>query len=138
MQLSHYSNWNYLSCKAIKIMIKTQMLLWKSIEGNRSLRVRLSVWVKFLLFYSELVILTCDATCSRLYLDRKIWGGSVRWTPSIDQGNIADYFPVPSCSWAGFFIFYFYFYLFIYSPDTHIMNINIRSYIQKRQGWLYI
>ena len=30
------------------------------------------------------------------------------------------------------------FHLFIYSPVTHIININIRSYNQKRQGWLYI
>ena len=26
--------------------------------------------------------MTRDVTCSRLYLDRKIWGGSVRWLPS--------------------------------------------------------
>ena len=36
--------------KAVKIMIKTRMLLSKLIECNGTLRVR----VKFLLFYSEL------------------------------------------------------------------------------------
>ena len=34
--------------KAVKIMIKTQILLCKTIEGNRRLRVR------FISFYSEL------------------------------------------------------------------------------------
>ena len=38
--------------KALKIMIKTQILLLKTIEGNRRLSVR--VRVIFLLFYSEL------------------------------------------------------------------------------------
>ena len=33
-------------------MINTQILLWKTIEGNRRLRVR--VGVRFILFYSEL------------------------------------------------------------------------------------
>ena len=41
----------------------------KIIEGNRRLRVRVSV--RFLLFYYELVLLTSDVTCSKLYFDRK-------------------------------------------------------------------
>ena len=40
--------------KAVKIMIKTQILLWKTIDGNRRLRVKVMVRVRFLLFYSEL------------------------------------------------------------------------------------
>ena len=48
-------------------MTRTQILLWKTIEGNRRLRVR--VRVRFLLFYSELAPLTSDVICSRLYLD---------------------------------------------------------------------
>ena len=41
-------------------MIKTQILLWKTIEGNRKLRVR--VIVRFLLFYSELT--STDLRCN--------------------------------------------------------------------------
>ena len=48
-------------------MIKTQTLLWKTIEGNRRLRVR----VRFFYFILNLPPLTRDVTCSRLYLDRK-------------------------------------------------------------------
>ena len=33
-------------------MIKAQILLWRTIEGNRSLRV--TVKVRFILFYSDL------------------------------------------------------------------------------------
>ena len=52
------------------IMIKTQILLWKTIEGNKSLRVR--VWVRFLLFYSEFAL--TDQWCNTLQtlLGRKI------------------------------------------------------------------
>ena len=50
-------------------MIKTQILLWKKIEGNRRFRVR--VKIKFFLFYSELYQLIRDVTCPKLYLDAK-------------------------------------------------------------------
>ena len=36
-------------------MIKTKILICKTIEGNGKLRVRVRVKVKFLLFYSEVV-----------------------------------------------------------------------------------
>ena len=36
-------------------MIKTKILICKTIEGNGTLRVRVRVKVKFLLFYSEVV-----------------------------------------------------------------------------------
>ena len=48
--------------KAVKIMIKTHILLWKTIEGNRRLRVR--VRVRFLSFYSELA--PTDPWCNML------------------------------------------------------------------------
>ena len=35
-------------------MIKTKVFLWKTKEGNGTLRVRVRVRVKFILFYSEL------------------------------------------------------------------------------------
>ena len=35
-------------------MIKTQILLWKTIEGNSYRRLRIRVRVRFLLFYSKL------------------------------------------------------------------------------------
>ena len=52
------------------IMIKTQILLWKTIGGNKSLRIR--VWVRFLVFYSELAL--TDPWCNTLQtlLGRKI------------------------------------------------------------------
>ena len=50
-------------------MIKTQILLRKTIAGKRRLRVR--VRVMFILFYFELAPLTRDVTCSRLYLGGK-------------------------------------------------------------------
>ena len=51
-------------------MIKTHILSRKAIEGNKRLRVRVGVRVRFLLFYSELAPpLTRDVTYSRLYLD---------------------------------------------------------------------
>ena len=55
--------------KAIKIIIKTQILWWKTLEGKRRLTVR--VRVKF--FYSILNLsrLTHDVTCSRLCPDGK-------------------------------------------------------------------
>ena len=109
MQLSHYSNWNYLSCKAIKIMIKTQMLLWKSIEGNRSLRVR----VKFLLFYSELVLLTCDATCSRLYLDRKNMRRQCQMNTFHRSRQYCRLFPCAKL-FMGWFFYFLFLFLFIH------------------------
>ena len=53
-------------------MIKTQILFWKTIEGSRRLRVRVRVWVRFILFYSELAPHwpVMYVTCS-LYLDEK-------------------------------------------------------------------
>ena len=39
--------------KAVKIVIKTQILLLKTIEGNRRLRVTVRVGVKFIIFYFE-------------------------------------------------------------------------------------
>ena len=50
--------------KAVKIMKKTQILLWKAIEGNSNRRLRFRVRVRFLLFYSELAPLTRGVTCS--------------------------------------------------------------------------
>ena len=38
--------------KAVKVMIKTKILLCKTIEGNGKVRIR--VRVKFILFYSGL------------------------------------------------------------------------------------
>ena len=46
-------------------MIKTNFM----IKNNR--RLRFTVMVKFILFYSELALLTHDVKCSRLYLDEK-------------------------------------------------------------------
>ena len=40
--------------KAVKIVIKTQILLLKTIEGNSNRRLKVRVRVRFLLFYSEL------------------------------------------------------------------------------------
>ena len=45
-------------------MIKTQFLLWKTIEGNRRLKVRVRVRGRFLLFYSELA--PTDPSCNML------------------------------------------------------------------------
>ena len=52
--------------KAIKIMRKTQILLWKTIESNRRLRVR----VRFLLIYFELALTDpwCNVLRPWLYL----------------------------------------------------------------------
>ena len=51
-------------------MINTHILLWETIEGNKRLRVRVRVWVRFLLFYSELApTLTRDVTWPRPYFD---------------------------------------------------------------------
>ena len=58
-----------LSCKndkAVKIMKKTQILLWKTIECNSSRRLRVRDRVRFLLFYSELAPLTTDPWCNML------------------------------------------------------------------------
>ena len=69
--------------KALKNMIKTQILLRKTIESNRSLRVTVSVRVRFLLFYFELA--PTDPWCKMLRdftWTKKIWGGNVIWTPS--------------------------------------------------------
>ena len=54
-----------MSCKndeAIKIMIKTQILLWKTIEGNKRFRVR--VRVRFILSYFKLA--PTDPWCNML------------------------------------------------------------------------
>ena len=53
--------------KAVKIMIKTQVLLWKTIEGNRGLGLELS----FFYFILNPAPLTHDVACSRFYLDGK-------------------------------------------------------------------
>ena len=45
--------------------------LWKTIEGNTRLRVRVRIMVRFLYFILNSHPVTCDATCSRLYLDGK-------------------------------------------------------------------
>ena len=53
--ISSYRNKPWISRKndkAVKVMIKAQILLWRTIEGNRSLRV--TVKVRFILFYSDL------------------------------------------------------------------------------------
>ena len=34
-------------------MIKTQILLWKTTEGIRKLRVWVRAWFRFILFYTE-------------------------------------------------------------------------------------
>ena len=52
--------------KAEAIMIKTQILSWKTIEDNKKLKVR--VRFKFLLFYLNSPALTRDVICSRFYL----------------------------------------------------------------------
>ena len=44
----------FYALKAVKIMIRTQILLKKKIESNRSLRVEVRIRVRFLLFYFEL------------------------------------------------------------------------------------
>ena len=49
----------------IMILIKTQILLWKTTEGNRRLRIRVMVWgAWFLLFHSELAY--TDPWCNML------------------------------------------------------------------------
>ena len=66
-----WSNWHYLlmekirrkNDKAVKILVKAQIVLWKTIEFNR-LRVRVRVWVRCLLFYSELA--PTDPWCNML------------------------------------------------------------------------
>ena len=45
--------------------------LWKTIEGNTRLRVRVRIMVRFLYFILKSHPVTCDVTCSRLYLDGK-------------------------------------------------------------------
>ena len=61
-----------------------QILSWKTIEGNRRLRVRIRI--RFLLFYSELVPTYpwCNMFGDFTWTD-KIWGGNDRWTPSIPR-----------------------------------------------------
>ena len=54
-------------------MTKTKDLLWKNNRRNGTLRVRASVRVKFLLFYSELAPLTSDVTCVVALLGREIY-----------------------------------------------------------------
>ena len=49
---------------SVKIMIRTQVLLWKIIGGNRRSRVRVQVRVKFLLFYFQLA--PTDQWCNML------------------------------------------------------------------------
>ena len=49
-------------------MIKTNFIM-KAIEGNTGLRV--SVRVRFLLFYSQLAPLTRDVICFGIYFDEK-------------------------------------------------------------------
>ena len=63
--------------KAVAIMIKTQILSWKTIEDHKRLKVR--VRFKFLLFYLNSPPLTRDVICSRFYLEKI--GANVRWTP---------------------------------------------------------
>ena len=58
--------------EAVKIMIKTKIIFWKTIEGNGTLRARVRVRIKFLLFCSELVPLTRDVTSSLTLLGRII------------------------------------------------------------------
>ena len=53
-------------------MIKTKIIFWKTIEDNGTLRARVRVRIKFLLFYSELVPLTRDVTSSLTLLGRII------------------------------------------------------------------
>ena len=50
-------------------MIKTQILLWKTIKGNRRLKVRLGPGFFCFILYSP--PLTHDVTCSRHCLHRK-------------------------------------------------------------------
>ena len=66
-------------------MIKTKILLLKTIEGNGTLRVR--VRVRFLLFCSELVPtnMVCYSTRTG-----NVWGGNVRWTPSLSKSIPAE------------------------------------------------
>ena len=75
--------------KAVKIMKKTQILLWKAIEGNSNRRLRVRVRVRFLLFYSELAPTDpwCNMLCDFTWTE-KIWGGNARWTPSTRCGRL--------------------------------------------------
>ena len=79
---SSYKNKPWVSRKkdkAVKLMIKTKILFWKTIEGDGTVRVR----VKFLLFCSELA--PTDPWCNMLLDITRTgnpWGGNVRWTPS--------------------------------------------------------
>ena len=62
-------------------MKETQILLWKTIEGNSNRRLRVRVTVRSLLFYSELA--PTDPWCDMLRDFtgmEKIWGGNARWT----------------------------------------------------------
>ena len=67
-------------------MIKTKIVLWKTIEANGTLSVKIRVRVKFLLFYSEPV--PTDPWCNMLSdftWKENIWGGNLRWTSSFEQ-----------------------------------------------------
>ena len=50
-------------------MIKTQILIWKTIKGSRRLRVGVRLGLFYFILNSP--PLTRDVTCSRLYLDDK-------------------------------------------------------------------
>ena len=52
-------------------MIKTQILLWKTIEDNRRLRVSVMAGVRSLLYVLNFPPLTRDVACYRLCLDGK-------------------------------------------------------------------
>ena len=54
-------------------MIKVKSLLLKTIQGNGTLRVKVRVMFKFLLFHSELVPTDPCVTCSVTLLERKIY-----------------------------------------------------------------
>ena len=58
--------------------------MWKTIEGNRTLRVRVRVIVRFLLFRFKLAHTDPWWKVLRdLTWTKKIWGGNVRWIPSL-------------------------------------------------------
>ena len=115
-------------------MIKTKILLWKTIEDNGTLRVR----VKFPLFYSEL---TSTDPWSNMLRDftwtENIWGGNVRWTPSI-------------CAYSCAYFFYFkkkrghipFFYFLPYISSSHDLWKNNLQFNPSnncyygREGWM--
>ena len=120
--------------KTVKIKIKIQILLWKTIKGNRSLRVTLRVWVKFLLFYSGLAPQTRDVTCSRIYLDGKNMRRQCQMNTLIFSRTFLTKEPVYNLTleiYARYAMCECYFYHVNYLPVPVVETLSLNGFFQK-------